>query len=458
MKVITRFAPSPTGDLHLGSARTALFNYLFAKRYGGKFLLRIEDTDIERSTEASLHNILDGLKWLGCNHDGNIIHQSSRIKRHLEVANYLVSIDKAYYCYTSKGDIEKLREESHQKKETFIFNSPYRDKLVKPTNAKPVIRLKAPNTGTTILEDAVQGKIEVNNSEIEDTVLVRADGTPTYMLAVVVDDIDMEITHIIRGADHITNCFKQILIYQAFNKKLPVFAHIPLIHGSDGAKMSKRQGATSLLEYQELGYLPEAMLNYLLRLGWSHGNDEIISIIDAIEWFDLEHIGKSPSRFDESKLSNLNSHYINTKTNEDILKIIKSKIPIDSMSAISIEKAIKSIKERSKSIKDLINFAKLYIIGSNIEIDKNNIDIITKDKIILKSVISHIEKLDDIDQDIIKITMQNIADKNGVKLQAVISPVRILMTNMQNSPSIFEMISILGKDETVKRLKRIELY
>jgi len=460
MKVITRFAPSPTGDLHLGSARTALFNYLFAKRHGGKFLIRIEDTDKERSTEASLHNILDGLNWLGCHYDGDIIYQSSRIKRHVEMANYLVTIDKAYYCYTSKEEIEKLREESKQKKETFIFQSPYRNGEIKPdNNIKPVIRLKVPQTVTTILEDAVQGNIEIDNSEIEDTILMRADGTPTYMLAVVVDDIDMEITHIIRGADHITNSFRQILIYKAFNKKLPIFAHIPLIHGSDGAKMSKRHGATSLLEYKELGYLPETMLNYLVRLGWSHGNDEIISLNEAIEWFGLEHIGKSPSRFDKNKLDNLNFHYINAKTDEELVKLIKENIniKIDEISFINIKKALKSIKERSKSIKDLISLAKLYIIGFDIEIDEDNVNIAKKDKLILEEVINQIQKLDNIDSDIIKKIVQNIADKNEVKLQDIISPIRILMTGKQNSPSIFEMIFILGKDETIRRLKKLYL-
>jgi glutamyl-tRNA synthetase len=461
MKVITRFAPSPTGDLHLGSARTALFNYLFAKRHNGKFLLRIEDTDIERSTKESLNNILEGLEWLGLKYEGDLMYQSLRTQRYLDIAKKLVSLDKAYYCYTSKDEIENLRAQAKEKKETFIFQSPYRDiKKLPDHDAKPVIRLKSPRLGKTILNDIVQGRVEIENSTIEDTILVRSDGNPTYMLSVVVDDIDMGITHIIRGVDHLTNCFRQVLIYNALEVELPIFCHIPLIHGSDGAKMSKRHGATSLLEYKKLGYLPETMANYLLRLGWSHGDDEIINMDNAILWFDLEHIGKSSSKFDEKKLSHLNSYYLNIKSDEEIFDIIKTSLSqdIDSFSLSCVKKALKSIRERAKSITELIALASFYTKGFALEIDEPSKNILSSiDPSIISDLIEQIKNTENFDIDAIKNIIQNIAIKYELKLPLIMNPVRVLMTGQQNSPSIFEMISILGKEETIKRLQRINL-
>jgi glutamyl-tRNA synthetase len=459
MKVVTRFAPSPTGDLHLGSARTALFNYLFSRRNNGKFLLRIEDTDRERSTQKSLENILEGLNWLGLKHDDDIVYQSLRTEKYLEVAKKLVNLDKAYYCYTSKEEIENLREESKQNKETFIFQSPYRDSKISPrADQKPVIRLKTPKTGKIILEDLVQGRVEIDNSNIEDTILVRSDGTPTYMLSVVVDDIEMGITHIIRGVDHLTNCFRQILIYKALDARLPIFSHIALIHGEDGAKMSKRHGATSLLEYKKLGYLPETMLNYLLRLGWSHGDDEIISLENAISWFDLEHIGKSPSRFDQTKLSNLNFYYINQKSDHELLEIIRNNIEkdIDEESFTCIKQALKSIKERSKTLLDLIDLASLYFIGFKVELqDIHNIPI---DQNVIKDLIAQLQGLYILNQEAVKSLMQDMVSKHNIKLSSLMGQIRILMTGQQNSPSIFEMISIVGKNEAIRRLTQIDEY
>jgi glutamyl-tRNA synthetase len=309
MKIITRFAPSPTGFLHIGGARTALFNYLFAKNNGGEFLLRVEDTDQKRSTNEAVDAILEGMDWLGLKHDGEIVFQSKNIDRHKQVALELLEKGEAYYCYTSAQELEEMRNEAEKKGEVFKFKSPWRDKTPsQKTDVKPVIRIKSPKQGETIINDLVQGEVRVANSELDDLVLLRSDETPTYMLAVVVDDHDMEISHVIRGDDHLTNAFRQKIIFDAMGWKAPEFAHIPLIHGSDGAKMSKRHGATSVMEYKAMGYLPEALRNYLLRLGWSHGNEEIISDAQAIEWFGLDHVGKSPSRFDFAKLDNLNKH------------------------------------------------------------------------------------------------------------------------------------------------------
>ena len=323
MSVVVRFAPSPTGYLHIGGARTALFNYLFAKNNSGKFLLRIEDTDKERSTTQAIDAILQGLDWLGLKHDGNYILQSKNIARHAEIANQLLEKNQAYLCYTSAEELEEMRQNAEKNGQVFRFKSPWRNKtLSQSSSVKPVIRLKAPLEGSTIIEDLVQGKTEVKNNELDDLVLLRSDGSPTYMLAVVVDDHDMEISHIIRGDDHFTNGFRQKIIYQAMGWNIPQFAHIPLIHGADGAKMSKRHGATSVIEYKNLGYVPEALRNYLLRLGWSHGNDEIISDEQAIALFNLTSIGKSPSRFDFAKLNHLNKHYIKNKSNDDLIVLV----------------------------------------------------------------------------------------------------------------------------------------
>lgn len=306
--VVVRFAPSPTGMLHIGSARTALFNYLFAKHHKGQFLLRIEDTDKERSTKEAVDAIYRSLEWLGLDFDGEAVIQSSRVNRHAEVAHSLVKDGKAYYCYCSQEELEAMREEARAKNEVARYNGMWRDRdaALAPKGISPVIRLKAPQEGTTIIRDLVQGEVKVENKQLDDLILLRSDGTPTYMLSVVVDDHDMGITHVIRGDDHLNNAFRQYYIYKACGWDVPEFAHIPLIHGSDGAKLSKRHGAVSTEVYKEIGYLPEAMRNYLLRLGWGHGNDEIISDAQAIEWFDLNHVGRSASRFDFAKLNAFN--------------------------------------------------------------------------------------------------------------------------------------------------------
>ena len=312
MTPVVRFAPSPTGFLHIGSARTALFNWLFARHHGGSFRLRIEDTDRVRSTPEAVAAIIGGLDWLGLGWDGEIIHQSARAQRHAEVARQLLAAGRAYYCYCTPAELEAMRNKARAEKRSLRIDSPWRDRdpAEAPSGVPPVIRLRAPQQGETTIHDRVQGEVTVANAELDDLIILRADGTPTYNHSVVVDDHDMGITHVIRGDDHLNNAFRQTQIYRALDWPVPEFAHVPLIHGADGAKLSKRHGALGVEAYREMGYLPEALRNYLLRLGWSHGDDEIISTEEAIEWFDLDAIGRAPARFDFAKLDSLNGHYI----------------------------------------------------------------------------------------------------------------------------------------------------
>src|SRR5437588_1751628 len=329
MTVVTRFAPSPTGFLHIGGARTALFNWLYARGRGGKMLLRIEDTDRERSTEAAIAAILDGLSWLGLDWDGEAISQFSRAARHREVAEQLLAADKAYYCYASAEELAEMREQARREGRAKLYDGRWRDRdpAEAPPGVKPVIRLKAPLSGETVVEDQVQGRVAWQNENLDDLVLLRSDGTPTYMLAVVVDDHDTGVTHIIRGDDHLTNAARQTQIYDALGWSVPVMAHIPLIHGPDGSKLSKRHGALGVDAYRAMGYLPAAMRNYLVRLGWSHGNQEIFSTEEMTAAFDLPQIGRSPARFDFAKLENLNGHYIRQITDADLLLELERILP-----------------------------------------------------------------------------------------------------------------------------------
>ena len=359
--VITRFAPSPTGMLHIGGARTALFNYLFAQNQQGKFLLRIEDTDKERSTEEAITEILSSLKWLGIDYDGEIFYQSKAANRHKQIAERLVKEGKAYYCYATVEELDALRQEASKNNKRFKYDRRWREAGTKeiPSGVEPVIRIKAPLAGVTEFDDQVQGSITINNQEHDDFVILRNDGSPTYMLAVVVDDHDMGITHIIRGDDHLTNCSKQILLYEALGWEKPVFAHIPLIYGQDGRKMSKRHGATAVSEYKNMGYLAIAMRNYLLRLGFSHGDDEIITDEQAIAWFNLQNLGKSPARFDIKKLNNLNGHYLRETSDKILLEHIINNI--GELSEIELERLVKLIPElkiRSITLNDLVYSAK----------------------------------------------------------------------------------------------------
>lgn len=458
MKVRTRFAPSPTGYLHIGGARTALFNYLYAKKHKGEFLLRIEDTDLSRSTKEAKDAILESLDWLGIKFDEEIVSQSTRKERHLEVANQLINNGNAYYCFTDQDEITKLREIARSKGEHFIFESTWRDAKSNeyPKDVKPVIRLKAPKEGETIVKDLLQGEVIVQNSHLDDMILVRSDGTPTYMLAVVVDDHDMGITHIIRGDDHLSNAPKQQLIYTAMGWDIPKMVHIPLIHGPDGAKLSKRHGALGADSYKEMGYLPEALCNYLLRLGWSHGNDEIISREQAIEWFDIDGLGKSPSRLDFDKMRNMNAHYLRKCDNAVLAEMIFTHYngKLSEISKIAITKAIESMKPRAELVTDLYKLAEMFIIGKPIPISKEAKDLISEcDKALMEQVVKALKQIKEFKSENIQAALKGVAQNNGLKLGDLMKYVRAYVAGKTSSPSVFEMMEILGKDEIISRLR-----
>ncbi|MEY4463797.1 MAG: Glutamyl-tRNA synthetase [Pseudomonadota bacterium] len=457
--IITRFAPSPTGFLHIGSARTALFNYLFARHYNGKFLLRIEDTDKERSTEAAVEAIFSGLKWLGLNWDGEVIFQSKRNDLYKEAALKLLAEGKAYYCFTSQEEIEKQRQKALESKQHFIFNSEWRDKdpSTYPTDIKPVIRLKTSRDGSIKVHDTLQGDIVIENSHIDDMVLLRSDGNATYMLAVVVDDHDMGITHIIRGDDHLTNAARQIAIYQAFGYEVPSMTHIPLIHGADGAKLSKRHGALGVEAYKDMGYLPESLCNYLLRLGWSHGDDEIISMDQAIKWFNLDSLGKSPSKLDFAKMNSLNAHYLRMLDNDSLtsktVEILRQNYKVNEKEIGYIKQAMQSLLVRSETLLDLARLSQIYLIDSPITYEEDAKEIIENcDKDLIKQVIESLNKLEQFDKESVQNKFKEIAAANGLKLNDIMKPVRALITGMTASPSVFEIAEILGKENILERI------
>ena len=463
MKIVTRFAPSPTGNLHIGSARTALFNWLFAKNIKGKFLLRIEDTDKVRSTKESIHKILDGLAWLNLQWDDEIIYQSKNQKRHKEVAEELLKKGLAYKCFCSKEDLNKMREEAKILKKPFRYNRMWREKNSKdaPQNIKPVIRIKSPIKGETIIEDIIQGTIKVSNQEIDDFIILRSDGTPTYMLSVIVDDYDMKVTHLIRGHDHLTNTFRQNVIYEAMQWNKPITAHIPLILGSDGSKMSKRHGAIDVEEYKTKGILPNALINYMLRLGWSHGDDEIISLENAIKWFSLEKIGKSPAKFDNEKLISVNSHYIKELNNDKIIKFLESyyiskyKIKIDEISIKRLNLGLDDIKSRSRDLNQLAEMSLFYCSTFPLSISKKAQKYIKiVDKTIFKDLLV---VLGNIENDFKKQKIEEIMSKflieKGLKLSDIIQYIRAMITGLDVSPRIYDIMEILGFLEIKKRIE-----
>lgn len=457
MTVKTRFAPSPTGMLHIGGARTALFNYLFAKHNAGEFLIRIEDTDKERSTEEAIKVIMAGLDWLGLKHDAEIIYQSKRQERHKAMAEKLVAEGKAYYCYATKEELDLLRNEAMQNNTRYKYDRRWRDKdkSLAPADVKHVIRLKAPLSGVTKFNDLVQGEITIPNSDQDDLILVRADGNPTYMLAVVVDDHDMGISHVIRGDDHLTNTSKQILIYEALGFPVPKFAHISLIHGPDGKKMSKRHGATAITEYQDLGVLAEAMRNYLLRLGFSHKDAEIISDAEAIKWFDFVNVGKSPARFDQKKLEYLNSHYLKQKDDVELFKILKKEYPdLSDLEQQRLLKLIPEIKLRSVYLTDFCRSCQ-FLLESFIATDnltEKAIKILSKDGSNLPGLLQKIAEIDNFTHDNLYQALQKFAEDKGLKLKIYAQLIRVALTGSHASPSIFEVMEIFGKEEVLKRL------
>ncbi len=450
-KIITRFAPSPTGYLHIGSARTALFSYLFAKHNNGEFLLRIEDTDRARSTEEAVDALLSGLKWLGINWDGKEIYQYAQADRHREVALELLKKEKAYKCFLSQEELEVLRDKSMQTGKP--IESKWRDVDAKDHPDSPyVVRIKAPKEGATIIDDMVQGRVVTENNTLDDFVLLRSDGSPTYMLAVVVDDHDMGITHVIRGDDHLSNTPRQITIYNAMEWELPIFAHIPLIHGTDGKKLSKRHGALGVDAYKDLGYLPETLCNYLLRLGWSHGNDEVISRDQAIKWFNLESIGRSPARLDFTKLDNLNNHYLKIADNDRLLAMLIDD-SLSEKSKSNILKGLDSLKQRAKTILELKESIKIYIEELSINIPNElNIKISDKQELI-KEYISEVFSLINWNKDELMSLSKVFAENKQMKLGELAAILRIILTGSVASPSVFEIVEILGKEASIMRIK-----
>ncbi len=453
--VIVRFAPSPTGYLHIGGARTALFNWLYARHNGGKFCLRIEDTDRERSTPEAVKAIFESLQWLGLDWDEEPVFQFSRAKRHAEVAHQLVAEGKAYYCYCSPAELEAMREEARAQGRSPRYNGMWRDRSKEdaPEGVDPVVRFKAPQIGETVINDHVQGVVRLNNSQLDDMVLLRADGTPTYMLSVVVDDQDMGITHIIRGDDHLTNAFRQTQLYSACGWQAPEFAHIPLIHGQDGAKLSKRHGALGAEAYKEMGFLPEAMRNYLLRLGWSHGDDEIIPTEQAIEWFDFKSIGRSPSRFDLAKLTHLNAHYLRIADNARLVDLIEPflALPLDASGKDILFKAMNGLKERAKTLVDLAESSSFYLELPEFD-EKSEKFLTTENANLVKKVLQRLMALSSFEENAIGGLVKEIADEMEQKLGLIAQPLRVALTGRTVSPSLFEIMSLLGREETFNRL------
>ncbi len=460
-KVRTRFAPSPTGDLHPGSARTALFNWLFARHHGGEYLLRIEDTDRKRSTPEALDTILNGLSWLGIEHDGSIISQFKQADRHREIAQKLLDEGKAYYCYSSPEDLQKMRDLAKIKGHPISYDNHWRnrDSSEAPHGQKPTVRLKSQQKGITTLVDLVQGHVEIKNAQLDDMILLRSDGTPTYMLAVVVDDHDMNITHVIRGDDHLTNTFRQLQIYKALGWKTPQFAHIPLIHGPDGTKFSKRHGSTSVGGYANMGIMPKAMTNYLLRLGWSHGDDEIISTNQAIEWFNINSIGKSPARFDIVKLLSLNSHYIREASSIELVQAIKpilEKKHKKSLSEKDIDTLIKGmtgLKDRAKTLLDLAENAWFYVAPLPLWYDEKAQKFLQKESIeSLKIFILYLSENNILwSHDSLLAAARIFVEKNNIKMRYFSQTLRAALTGSTVSPSIFEVMEVLGKELSLQR-------
>jgi glutamyl-tRNA synthetase len=452
MTVVTRFAPSPTGMLHIGGARTALFNYLFARHMGGQFKLRIEDTDAARNSQAAYQAIVDGLTWLGLTFDGDIVYQSKNAERHREVALELVNRGEAYYCYTTPEQLAEQRAAAEAKGEVFKYNRRWRpdilgQDLTPPLGTKPSIRIMAPLIGELVVRDAVQGDVHLGPDALDDLVILRSDGTPTYNLAVVVDDHDMGVTHVIRGDDHLNNAGRQMLIYQAMNWSLPTFAHIPLIHGADGAKLSKRHGATSTTEYADMGYLPEAMRNYLVRLGWGHGDDEIFTDAQAIEWFTLEHIGKAPSRLDFAKLNHVNAHYLRARPAAELAALMG----VDARFADAIE----SVKSKASTLVELKSQVQFYLVAPT-NYDEKAAATLAKNGENIPLMLPALEALaEPWTAASVKAAITEVATTTGKKIGEMMPPLRAAIVGAMSGPDIPDAMTILGKAESLARLKRV---
>ena len=463
--VVTRFAPSPTGYLHIGSARTALFSWAYARKQQGKFLLRIEDTDRERSTEDAVQAIYEGLNWLGLKWDGEPTLQFSRAARHAEIARELLARGQAYYCYCSPEELAQMREEARASGKPPRYNGLWRDRdpSEAPAGVAPVIRIKAPLAGEIVVDDHVQGKVVFKTENLDDFIILRSDGTPTYMLAVVVDDHDMGVTHIIRGDDHLTNAARQIIIYQGMGWTVPDMAHIPLIHGPDGAKLSKRHGALGVGAYRQMGYLPEAMINYLARLGWSHGDDELFSVEQMVDWFSLEGLNKGAARFDFVKLESINGHYIRESRPAylyDVMVETAREVGRETdheglvANKTTVLAALPELQPRAKTVLELIDLAQFIYAIRPITVETGASEHLTADaRAMLRDAVAALSALDDWSVQAIETSVRSLAEARGLKLGKVAQPLRVALTGRTVSPGIFEVMVLIGKEEAVARIK-----
>ncbi len=465
--VVTRFAPSPTGYLHIGGARTALFNWAYSQHTGGKMLLRIEDTDRERSTAGAIDAIIEGLTWLGLTWSGEPVSQYGRAERHREIANQLLAQGKAYRCYCTPQDLEAMRARAEAEKRPIRYDGTWRDRNPSeaPAGVKPAIRFKAPQDGETIIDDQVQGRVVIPNKDLDDLIILRSDGNPTYNLSVVVDDHDMGVTHIIRGVDHLTNAARQTQIYMAMGWRVPVMAHIPLIHGPDGAKLSKRHGALGVEAYRAMGYLPEAMRNYLARLGWSHGDDEIFSTDQLVEWFNLESIGKSPARFDFAKLENLNGHYMRHMPDTELLKHFIDFLPhaeggkellarIDDAMMAKLLRAMPGLKDRAKTLVELMKGAQFLFAERPLKLDDKAGQIMADGgRDALRGLIPVLAATTDWQAHALESAVKAHAEAAGLKLGKLAQPLRAALTGTSVSPGIFDVLEVLGREEALARLR-----
>lgn len=466
MSPVTRFAPSPTGFLHIGGARTALFNWAYAKGHEGKMLLRIEDTDRERSNPAAVDAILDGLKWLGLTWDGEAISQYSRMQRHAEVANELLKQGKAYYCYCTPEELTAMREKAEAEKRPIRYDGTWRDRdpSTAPPGVKPVIRFRSPQYGETVINDRAQGRVVIPNKDLDDLIILRSDGNPTYNLSVVVDDHDMGVTHIIRGVDHLTNAARQTQIYLANGWTVPDMTHVPLIHGPDGAKLSKRHGALGVEAYRAMGYVPAALRNYLARLGWSHGDDEIFSTEQLVEWFELDGINKSPARFDFAKLENVNGHYIRHMADADLVTEFINFLPhaeggfelykkIDEPMKAKLLKAMPGLKERAKTLVELMTSSQFLFAQRPLPLDEKAKGLLGDEgKAALKALHPLLAASSDWTASALEAIVKAHAEATGIKLGKFAQPLRAALTGTSTSPGIFDVLEVLGRDEALGRI------
>jgi glutamyl-tRNA synthetase len=465
LPVVTRFAPSPTGFLHIGGARTALFNWAYARGHGGRMLLRIEDTDRQRSTEPAIQAILEGLQWLGLDWDGEPLSQFARAARHRAIAEELLRRGRAYRCYCTAEELEEMRERAAAAGLPQRYDGRWRDRPESeaPEGVAPAIRFKAPSEGETIIEDQVMGRVVFHNRELDDLIILRSDGTPTYNLAVVVDDHDMGVTHIIRGVDHLTNAARQSQIYEALDWPVPVMAHLPLIHGPDGAKLSKRHGALGVDAYRGMGYLPAAMRNYLARLGWSHGDDEIFSTEQLVRWFDLDHVGRSPARFDFAKLENLNGHYLRATPDDQLIAALVDFLPyapggaimlarLDADALARLERLMPGLKERAKTLIELMESARFLVAGRPLAMDDKAQAILAGEgRQALKALLPVLEQAE-WSAPALETAVKSFAEARGLKLGKLAQPLRAALTGSSTSPGIFDVLAALGRQESLSRI------